>query len=109
NRKGIEDERGNLFLECIRIINAKQPKVVVFENVRGILSIKNKDGSLLIDTIVYLLENLNPGYDVRYKLLNSSYYGVPQNRYRVIFVGFRKDLKIHYQFPEPTHSPNDES
>ena len=109
SRKGIEDERGNLFLECIRIIDAKKPKVVVFENVRGILSIKNKDGSLLIDTIVYLLENLNPGYNVGYKLLNSSEYGVPQQRYRVIFVGFRKDLGIHYQFPEPTHSSNDES
>ena len=109
NRKGVEDERGNLFLECIRIIDAKKPKVIVFENVRGILSTKNLDGSLLIDTITYLLENLNPGYNVRYKLLKASDFGVPQQRYRVVFVGFRKDLGINYDFPEPTFSPDDES
>lgn len=109
SRKGLEDERGNLFKECIRIIEEKKPKVVIFENVRGILSIKNLDGSLLIDTIIYLLESLNPGYNVTYKLLKASDYGVPQQRYRVIFVGFRKDLNIHYQFPKPTHSPSDKS
>mgnify|MGYP002759274305 FL=1 len=63
-RKGIEDDRGNLFMECIRVIDAKQPKVVIFENVRGILSTKNLEGSLLIDTIVHLLETLQPGYDL---------------------------------------------
>ncbi|MGJ5708468.1 DNA cytosine methyltransferase [Staphylococcus cohnii] len=109
SRKGLEDERGNLFEECIRVIEAKKPKVVIFENVRGILSIKNLDGSLLIDTIIYLLENLNPGYNVTYKLLKASDYGVPQQRYRVIFVGFRKDLNIRYEFPEPTHSSKDKS
>ncbi|MBF2285558.1 MULTISPECIES: DNA cytosine methyltransferase [Staphylococcus] len=109
NRKGLEDERGNLFQECIRVIKEKKPKVIIFENVRGILSIKNLDGSFLIDTIIYLLENLNPGYNVTYKLLKASDYGVPQQRYRVIFVGFRKDLNIHYEFPKPTHSSNDKS
>lgn len=109
NRKGLEDERGNLFEECIRIIEAKNPRVIIFENVRGILSTKNLDGSLFIDTIIFLLESLNPGYNVTYKLLKASDYGVPQQRYRVIFVGFRKDLNIHYHFPTPTHLPNDKS
>lgn len=109
NRKGLKDEDGNLFEECIRIIDAKNPKVVIFENVRGILSIKNIDGSSLIDTIVYLLENLNPGYNVTYKLLKSSDYGVPQQRYRVIFVGIRKDIGKYFDFPEPTSSSDDPS
>lgn len=102
NRLGTEDDRGNLYLDIIRIIKEKQPKVVVMENVRGLLSMKNKDGSKLIDTIVYLLENAGLGYKVNYKLLKASDYGVPQNRYRIIIVGIRRDLGIDYKFPEPT-------
>nr|WP_232337104.1 DNA cytosine methyltransferase [Lysinibacillus timonensis] len=101
NRLGTVDERGNLYLECIRIIEAKHPKIVVFENVRGLLSTKNKDGSKLIDTIIYYLENAGPGYKVNYKLLKASDYGVPQNRFRVIIVGIRNDLDFNYTFPEP--------
>lgn len=109
NRLGILDARGTLFQDCLRIIKAKQPRVVLFENVRGILSTKNEDGTLLIDSIVSLLENCGQGYDVQYKLMLSSEYGVPQNRYRVIFVAFRSDLKINYSFPNPTTSLDDPS
>lgn len=101
NRLGTDDDRGNLYLELIRIINAKNPKVVLMENVRGLLSIKNKDGSKLIDTIVYLLEHAASGYTVTYKLLRASDYGVPQNRYRVMIVGIRKDLGFKFEFPKP--------
>lgn len=101
NRLGTFDERGNLYLDCIRIINEKQPKIVIFENVRGLLSIKNKDGTKLIDTITYLLENSGQGYAVTYQLLKASDYGVPQNRYRVIIVGIRNDLGFQYHFPSP--------
>lgn len=101
NRLGTEDNRGNLYLDVLRIIEAKHPKIVVMENVRGLLSMKNKDGSKLIDTIVYLLEHTGPGYSVKYQLLKASDYGVPQNRYRVIIVGIQKDLNIDYQFPKP--------
>lgn len=107
NRLGVEDERGTLYEECLRVIDAKKPLAVIFENVRGILSIKNKDGSLLCDSIVELLERIEPGYDVQYKLLRASDYGVPQQRYRVVFVAFRKDLNVKYEFPRPTHSPDD--
>ncbi|QGH02316.1 DNA (cytosine-5-)-methyltransferase [Streptococcus dysgalactiae] len=102
NRLGTEDDRGNLYLEVLKMIEVKHPKVVVMENVRGLLSMKNKDGSKLIDTIVYLLENAGPGYKVKYQLLKASDYGVPQNRYRVIIVGIRSDINVDYQFPEPT-------
>lgn len=101
NRLGTVDDRGNLYLECIRIIEAKHPKIVVFENVRGLLSTKNKDGSKLIDTIINYLKNAGPGYRVNYKLLKASDFGVPQNRFRVIIVGIRNDLNFNYSFPEP--------
>lgn len=99
SRLGTEDERGNLYLECLRIIQAKKPKVVVFENVRGILSIKNKDGSLLIDTITKSLEEI--GYTVSLKLLNASDYGVPQNRHRVFIVAFDSSYGKTFTFPTP--------
>jgi len=101
NRLGTEDDRGNLYLEVLKIIESKHPKIVIMENVRGLLSMKNKDGSKLIDTIVYLLKNTGPGYKVEYQLLKASDYGVPQNRYRVIIVGIRKDINVDYHFPEP--------
>lgn len=101
NRLGTDDDRGNLYLEVLKVIESKHPKVVVMENVRGLLSMKNKDGSKLIDTIVYLLGHTGTGYKVKYQLLKASDYGVPQNRYRVIIVGIRNDIKVDYQFPEP--------
>lgn len=107
NRLGTEDDRGNLYLEIIKIINEKNPKVVIMENVRGLLSMKNKDGTRLMDTIVYLLETSGIGYNVEYKLLKASDFGVPQNRYRVIIVGIRKDLGIKFKFPEPISLSND--
>lgn len=102
NRLGTDDDRGNLYLDVIRVIRSKKPKVVIMENVRGLLSMKNKDGSKLIDSIVYLLQNVEPGYKVTYKLVKASNYGVPQNRFRVLIIGFRSDLNIDdYKFPEP--------
>lgn len=98
NRKGVNDSRGNLYKECLRIINEKKPKVVVFENVRGLLSTKDENGNPLIDTIVSNLDEL--GYSTNYKLVNASSYGVPQNRIRVIVVAFRKDLGVMFKFPE---------
>lgn len=98
NRKGVNDSRGNLYKECLRVINEKHPKVVVFENVRGLLSTKDENGNPLIKTIVSNLDEL--GYTATYKLVNASSYGVPQNRVRVIVVAFRKDLNQTFVFPE---------
>lgn len=99
NRLGAKDDRGNLYLEVLKVINAKKPKVVIMENVRGLLSMKNKDGSKLMDSIVTLLENTEPGFKVKYKLLKASNYGVPQNRFRVIIIGIRSNINIDYEFP----------
>ena|GEM_PF-156455 len=98
NRRGVNDSRGNLYKECLRVINEKHPKVVVFENVRGLLSTKDENGNPLIETIISNLYEL--GYTTTYKLVNASSYGVPQNRIRVIVVAFRKDLNKMFIFPE---------
>ncbi len=98
NRKGVHDSRGLLYQECLRIIEAKVPKVIVFENVKGLLSTKYVDGRKLGDVICSDLDRL--GYNVVYQLVNASDYGVPQNRQRVIFVGVLKSLNVTYFFPE---------
>lgn len=101
NRKGVHDSRGMLYKECLRIIEKKMPKVIVFENVKGLLSTKYIDGRKLVDVIVEDLANMNGiGYKVDYKLINASDYGVPQNRQRVLFIGIRKDLNIDFAFPK---------
>lgn len=97
NRRGVFDERGELYLECLRIIECKRPKVVLFENVKGLLSSKHQSGKKLIDVIKEDLENI--GYRVNYKVVNASDYGVPQNRERMILVGFRNDLNKEFVFP----------
>jgi len=101
NRKGVHDSRGMLYKECLRIIESKMPKVIVFENVRGLLSTKYVDGRNLSDVIMEDLSTMSGiGYNVINQLVNASDYGVPQNRHRVIFVGIRKDLGKTFVFPE---------
>ena len=100
NRKGIHDSRGMLYKECLRIIEDKMPKVIVFENVKGLLSTKYIDGRGLADVIIDDLSVMKDiGYDVQYKLVNAADYSVPQNRQRVLFVGIRKDLRKKFSFP----------
>jgi DNA (cytosine-5)-methyltransferase 1 len=94
-RKGIEDERGNLFEECERLLGNKVPRHkkplgFVFENVRGMLSSKMADGTSVPDEIVKRMKE--HGYITKYKLINTADYGVPSNRYRVIMIGFREEL-----------------
>jgi len=98
-RKGIEHPSGQLFHEYTRVVKDKQPKFFLAENVRGILDTKNKEA---FNNILSEFDSI--GYNVSYKLLNANDYGVPQDRWRVIIVGIRKDLDVVYQFPEP-HNP----
>ena len=100
NRKGVHDSRGMLYKECLRIIRHLMPKVILFENVKGLLSTKYIDGRNLADVIVDDLSSMNEiGYNVVYQLVNASDFGVPQNRQRVLFIGVRKDLNIKFNFP----------
>lgn len=98
NRKGVYDARGELYLECLRIIESKKPRAVLFENVKGLLSSKHQSGKKLIEVIKEDLENL--GYSVNYKVVNASDYGVPQNRERMILVGIREDIGKTFEFPQ---------
>ena len=97
NRRGVYDTRGELYLECLRIIESKKPRVVLFENVKGLLSSKHQNGKRLIEVIKEDLEEL--GYIVNYRVVNASDYGVPQNRERMILVAFRSDLEKEFVFP----------
>lgn len=97
NRKGVYDTRGELYLECLRIIESKKPRAVLFENVKGLLSSKHQNGKRLIEVIQEDLENL--GYNVNYRVVNASDYGVPQNRERMILVALRSDLGKTFEFP----------
>jgi len=83
------------------------PKVIVFENVKGLLSTKYIDGRNLAEVIVEDLSTMNGvGYNVVHQLVNASDYGVPQNRQRVLFVGVRKDLGITFEFPKKQTKEN---
>lgn len=95
-KRGVDDPRGKLFFEYIRILEHIQPKFFVAENVAGILHQRNKEA---FGNIVELFENA--GYDITWQQLNASDYDVPQDRKRVFVVGFRKDLNICFNFPEP--------
>ena len=97
NRRGVYDERGELYLECLRIIESKHPRALLFENVKGLLSSKHQSGKKLIDVIKKDLENL--GYRINYKVVNASDYGVPQNRERMILVGLSEDVGKTFKFP----------
>lgn len=93
---GLLDERGKLFLTYIKIIHSKQPKFFVIENVKGILNDKH------FQTFMAMLEELkSAGYIVHYSLMNTMFYHIPQERYRVIIVGIRTDIHIDYHFPQP--------
>lgn len=94
--KGIDDPRGKLFYEYIRILKYKQPKFFLAENVKGMMA--NRHSQAVID-IVDAFEGC--GYDVTINLVNASDYGVAQDRKRVFYIGFRKDLSVNFHFPEP--------
>ncbi|MFV8280537.1 DNA cytosine methyltransferase [Christiangramia marina] len=96
--RGIKDQRGQLFYDFIRILEAKQPYFFLAENVSGMLIDKHQDA---LDNIKKMFANAGIGYNLNFKMLNASDYGVPQDRKRVFFIGFRKDLEATFEFPEP--------
>jgi len=81
-RRGFSDKRGTLFFEIARIIREKQPRFLVLENVKGLLS---HDEGRSVNSIMSTLDEL--GYDVQWNVCNSKNHGVPQSRQRIFFVG----------------------
>ena len=96
SKRSMSDERNFLYKEMLRLINDKQPKFFVAENVKGLLSMQ---GGKVIQMIVNDFKDI--GYDVDYKLLKASDYGVPQHRERVVIIGNR--LGVKNPFPKKTH------
>lgn len=96
-KRVVSDPRNDLFNHYARLVNDLQPKVFVMENVSGMVkgSMKGK-----FIEIMNVLKTMN--YTVKCKLMNAVYYGVPQSRERVIFVGVRKDLMKDPVFPVPS-------
>ncbi len=94
--RGINDKRGQLFHDYIRLLKDKQPKFFLAENVSGILHPKHSEA---FTNIVKKFKNA--GYEISQKLLNVNDFDVPQDRLRVIIIGYRKNLKKKFEFPEP--------
>lgn len=96
-RLGYKDERGMLFFEMVKILKERKPRFFIAENVKGILS---ANGGKAFPMIIG--EFKAAGYNVVYKLMNASEYGVPQKRERVFIVGFREaEDGMMFNFPSP--------
>ena len=92
---GVEDKRGVLFFDALRVIETKQPKIAIMENVKGLTTKKFKE------TFESMLEELERvGYKNYWKVLNLKNYGLPQNRERVFIVSIRNDIDKGFEFPE---------
>ncbi len=93
----IDDKRNSLYRYFVKLLELNHPYAFVAENVKGILTLG--DGEI----ITAIIEDFSDkGYDVYPNLVNSADYGVPQDRWRVLMIGFRKDLNINaFEFPEP--------
>ncbi len=100
--KGIEDARGQLFYEYVRILRDTQPLFFVAENVSGMLAKRHSEA---VSGFMKLFDEA--GYDVNLKMLNANDFNVPEDRDRVFYIGFRKDLHIDdYEYPKPLeHKP----
>lgn len=97
-RLGLEDARGTLFYHYALFLEKLQPKMFLFENVKGLLT---HDEKKTFQTMLEIFKQA--GYHVTYEVLNAWNYGVPQKRERLLTVGIRNDLTEHlqFQFPSP--------
>lgn len=94
-KRGLQDPRGMLFHEQIRVIRHTKPKFFVAENVHGLIHSRN------IKSFMNIIDMFQEeGYEVNWKLLKASDYGVPQDRERVFIVGYHQSLNKKFQFPE---------
>lgn len=93
-RKGLEDPRGLLIYEFVRLVNQIQPKVFIYENVKGLL---NHGQSETWRKLKGTLDRTK--YNIYFKVLNAKNYGIPQNRERLFVIGFKKERK--FEFPNP--------
>ena len=93
--QNLEKTRSSLIVEYLRILREKQPKFAIYENVKNIIG---KEFKPIFD--LFLKEVNEIGYVPYYQVLNAKYYGIPQNRERVIAVFIRKDIDHGFTYPE---------
>jgi DNA (cytosine-5)-methyltransferase 1 len=103
SRRGVNDDRGLLYKHCMRFIAALEPRFVMFENVRGMLTIPGRRKRFVEEVCDELCEL---GYEVHLGLVNAAFYGVPQNRLRSVIVGVRADIAtaMNFRFPQVAES-----
>jgi len=96
----VYDDKARLYVEYYRMLSIIKPKMFLFENVKGMLSMKDEKGNLIIDDIEKKFEHINDnlGYKLSYKTLDAVNYGVPQHRERVFIVGIRNDINLKWDF-----------
>ncbi len=95
-----DDPRNMLYKEIFRCLRIMKPKYFLVENVKGLAQLyKGKFFKRMLSGFS------RSGYNVKWNLVNTADYGIPQRRERIFIVGIRKDLKIEYEFPKPTHGP----
>lgn len=100
--KGINDARGQLFYDYIRILRKVKPKFFLAENVSGMLANRHSEA---VKNILDMFDQ--SGYDVTMTLVNAKDYGVAEERKRVFYIGFRKDLGISFSFPKGSTEDDD--
>lgn len=99
----VKDSRNLLVQRFAVAVKGIEPMAFLMENVPGLISMKNEKGQQVIDELIKNFYDL--GYRTQVNLLQALEYGVPQNRKRVFFAGFRKDLKTNFHWPPYTHTP----
>lgn len=95
-QRGIEDQRGQLFYEYIRILKEIKPAFFLAENVPGILAPKHRQ---VVENLLKIFDDI--GYSVNIYKCNAKDYRMAQDRKRVFFIGFKKELNINFNFPAP--------
>ncbi len=102
-KRGLEDERGLLLFQMTRFAEVFQPKVILIEQVKGLLSAHDRNGKkgAIFQLLLTKLEKL--GYVSKWKVINAANYGIPQLRERVFIIGTKEFNG--FKFPEPTHIP----
>lgn len=109
------DERAQMYKEYRRMLSFLQPKVFLFENVTGLMTMKNAEGLPVLEDIKYEFSDfsdfgINLSYEIKESVMNAKHFGVPQNRERVFLVGMRRDLEseVNWEFPDAELISEDE-
>ena len=100
--KRIYDDKAKLYNEYFRMLSIIKPRMFLFENVKGILSMKDSNKNLVIEDIKEKFANINNelGYNIVFDILDAADYGIPQHRERVFIIGIRSDLKLTWKFED---------